>query len=1152
MTSYDFQSRHINTRKKPGRMSVLMQNKHVHQVLDFLVRIFQIDLSKGLKGLINTAVRMGIFLFGLGILFLLFLYITLPDIENPRNLLASQSTVITDREGVELYRLFQEEDRTYIDGSRIPQYAKQAIIAIEDERFYTRGCLDIRAIARVIFLLGQQGGGSTITRQLARNALDLQKENRYIRKVKELILGCQLESQYSKEELIDLYLNWIPFGQNAYGIEQASHVYFGKSASGLTLAESSVLAALPQRPSYFSPYGSHVRTKVTPAIEEQVLDGSITKVSQIDDDDIEIGLLGTNIGTGSITLYIGGRTDQVLRNMQNGEFITEQQRLAALSELEGMKFQPSRESIRAPHFVLWIREQMEEIFGSSAEEGLFEQGGLTVETTLDWDLQQAAEDVIAFHREDIANRFGADNIALLSVDPASREILAYVGNADYSDEEHGGKIDMVHVPRQPGSSFKPLVYAAAFEQGYSPATVLYDVPTKIGDDEPQNFDLKFMGPITIRAALGASRNIPAAKAFFLAGGEEKILSLVARMGAPSPLVRRNELAQERPDGFDYGWPLALGAAETSLYEMAQAYTTFAAQGAYKPFVSIRRITDKKGNILYESQVQEEEQAIDPRIAYQITSILSDESARPSEFWRTQLTIPGYQTAAKTGTSNKCLEFAPDGDCRLIKPDNGWVLGYTPNLFTGVWIGNADSSALFDKGDGLNTASPVWRDYMMRAHRKLENPIATFTEPDGIIKTLISTLSSELPTECTPVQHRKADIFLEERPPTKPDPACAQLTIDQVTHLLASDTCPAEARASGSFLIAHSILPDRWPTWEEGVQAWVTKQMDLWYATENHSGAIIPLPVAPTEYCDPALTPGRLTKPTLSIVFPREGGVASHPSFKPQITYSSEATVREVHYKIDDRNVKTVTESPFEQPLRVPGSLRKDGNHTLTVTLIDEYYNEVSAKVLFRFDEDTTLPSIRILQPSDGAHVKNGDSLTILADAEDLDGGIKYVQFYLGDTLLTTKPQAPYELSYKIDLPDGTYTVRAVAQDIAENTGEDSVQIVVGEGGAAPSVFGDKPVLLAPTQESLSLAVNAVVDVSVELPTLGTADLRSVEALIRSEETAQEDSLLKLSEGSGTYKRQWKAKKPGSFTLILRSVDSGGTEKVWNEVEIIVQ
>lgn len=971
---------------------------------------------------------------------------TLPDISDPQSLFAPQSTVITDRNGIELYRLFSEQDRTFVPIAQIPDVMKNAIIAIEDQRFYDRGCLDIRAMARVVVLLGQAGGGSTLTRQLARNALDLKGENIVSRKFKEIILGCQMESQFTKDELLELYLNWIPFGQNAYGVEQASRTYFARSASGLTLAQSAVLAALPQRPSYFNPYGSRVRTKVSDAVVQKVLQGKITTAADIPDEEVTIGLLGAQIGTGATTVYVGGRSDAVLRRMQELDMITEQQRLQALDELETLAFQPMRGTIRAPHFVLWVRDQIERLLGGQSEKDILQRGGLKVTTTLDWQLQEIAEKIVAAHREDIANRFGAHNIALVALDPVTRDVLAYVGNSDYSDEEHGGKIDMTQAPRQPGSSFKPIVYAAAFQQGYTPATVLYDVTTKIGNDQPQNFDGKTMGLMTIRQALGASRNIPAAKAFFLAGGERPILELARDLGASTPLERRRTLPSPSGSGsFEYGWPLALGAAETPLIEMVQAYASLADGGMYKPVMHVLKIEDRKGALLYAPERgKDERQVLDPRIAYQITSILSDTSVRPTDYWKTQLTVSGYASAAKTGTSNKCLEWQDKNTCKLRKPDNAWVLGYTPNLVAGVWVGNADSSALYEKGDGLTTSSPLWKEFMERGHRVLTAPKTEFTQPSGMIQPQISMLSGQLPTACTPIHLRRPDLFLEERPPTLSDPACAQLVVDRVTHLLASDACPIEAQESGSFLIAKSILPDRWPTWEEGVQRWVQEQMELWYATPNHSGSLLPLPVAPTEKCDPSLTPGRLEQPTLRILSPDENGSVTYPAFRPKISVRVGSSVREIRFTVDGKRIAVRTAEPFDEPLRMPRSIDREETHRLEVTLVDEYYNTVTESVRFRFGEGGAGLVVSLSEPSGDHTIAQGETLTMSAEVRDDDGALKYVQFYLDDVLLTTKPKEPFTLSYGITVSPGTYRLRVVATDLTGKTTEDSVALTVLE------------------------------------------------------------------------------------------------------------
>ncbi len=980
----------------------------------------------------------------LGVAYVGILWLTLPDISNPKTLLASQSSVITDRNGVELYRLYDEENRTFIDSKLIPDSLKHAIVSIEDERFYDRGCIDFQALARVFISFGQSGGASTLTRQLARNALDLKQENIVSRKVKEMILGCQLENHYSKDDLLSLYLNWIPFGQNAYGVEQASHTYFSVSAKDLTLAQSAVLAALPQRPSYFTPYGKHVRTTVTDAVKTKILSGKITKASQISDDDITIGLLGNHIGSGSTMVYVGGRTDQVLKNMQDFGYITEEQRTKALADYDLMKFSPLRESIRAPHFVLWIRKQVEAMYPGTSS--LLEQGGLTIETTLDWNLQKAAEDTVKFYKDDFAKRFNARNIALVSLDAKSGEILSYVGNSDYDDTAQDTKIDMARVPRQPGSSFKPIVYAAAFEQGYGPATVLADVPTSFGGDDPQNFDGDFWGLLSARKAIGGSRNIPAAKAFFLAGGEEKVLSMATRLGAVTPAQTWEQQRAKNPD-FSYGWPLAIGSAETPLLEMTNAYATLANAGVYMPTVSLKKITDRNGAILFEAKpAVPGSPTVDPRIAYEVTSMISDTSARPNEYWQNVLNVPGYQTAAKTGTSNKCLERQSNGNCTKRRPEGLWTLGYTPGLVTGVWIGNASSEALAEKAESLSAASPLWKEYMTRAHKFLKNVPTSFTQPSGMVELQVSTLSGLLPAPCTPIADRTTEIFLEENIPKEQDSACAMLKIDKVTGLLASPACPVDAQEESAFFVPKSVAADRWPGWQQGLVDWATKQMAGWTADPaSHSGSLLPLPLAPTQACDPSLTPGRLQKPTITITTPARNGMATYPAFRPQFQKNTGSDIHDITWTIDGKTVAVWgSGGTIDQSILVPRSVSKDGNHTLGVTLTDKYFNKATDSVPFHFGQDTVGPTVNWSKPNTVSDAKTGTTIQLAAKAEDADSGIKYVQFYLDDTLLSTKPQAPYELSYPIKEPAGTYTLKVKAIDFAGNSSVAEVVLNVTE------------------------------------------------------------------------------------------------------------
>lgn len=958
---------------------------------------------------------------GLVVLYFLFLWLTLPDVT--QTLFAAQSTVITDRNGTELYRLFSDEDRTYVQASDIPQSMKQAIVAIEDQRFETRGCLDIRALGRAVLTLGSRGGASTITRQLARNALNLQQENILSRKLKELFLGCELEWKYGKDKVLELYLNWIPFGANAYGIEQASQRFFGQSASALTLAQSAVLAGLPQRPSYFAPFGSHRYTTVTPDIMAKIASGEITDSDDIPTDDITIGLVGSKVGSGSRLIYVGGRADQVLQNMVDLGFIKEADMRTAQDDFAKLTFKSTREDIRAPHFVLWVKQQVEQMLADSADEGIIAEGGLIVETTLDWEIQQLAEEAVKDRTETNIKLYGAHNAALVALDPDTREVLAYVGNADYNDEEHDGKVDMARAALQPGSSFKPIVYAAAFRNGYGPATVLHDLPITLGAYRPQNFDSQFWGIQTARQALGASRNIPAIKAYYLAGEEDPVLALAASLGAPT--------ARERKPEKGYGPALAIGAAEVPLLEMTQAFASIADAGQVKPIVTIRRIT-RDGNILPCSICQTEadpgEQVLDPRIAFQVTSILSDEGARPTDFWKAALSVAGSPAAAKTGTSNQCLKTDGDGNCTERRPGNVWTIGYTPKLVAGVWVGNADYTALSPSADGLNVAAPIWQQFLSSANAKVEGPTA-FVQPEGLVSVLVSGLSGDLPSDCTPIDLRKPELFLAERAPTEIDTACVSVVVDRVTNTLASPLCPPEAAQSGSFLVPQSVLSGRFPQWVQSVAEWATS-----------SGAVLPL--VPTETCDASKTPGRLEKPTVNILSPGGTQLATAPSFRMKLGIDTGSSVREVHATIDGKSVMDETNPPFTYTVRVPKSIDLSGVHTLKVRILDRFYNDATDEVQIRFGEDDGAPMVRITSPEPETVFTTADTLTVTAEASESEGALKSVKFYVDQQLITSRPREPYEAIFPLMDYSGRRRIRVTAEDSNGNVSEDIINIMI--------------------------------------------------------------------------------------------------------------
>lgn len=688
-----------------------------------------------------------------GVIFVSFLVFTIsiPDTDTLRDREIIESTKIYDRTGdVLLYEVYNEEKRTSIPFEKIPRNVKNATIAIEDSHFYTHAGISIPSIIRSFLTDLAHGrflyaGGSTITQQLVKNAL-LTSEKTLTRKIKEGVLAIKIERRYTKDEILHLYLNEIPYGSNAYGVEAASQTFFGKSAETITLAEAAYLAALPKAPSYYSPYGNH-------------------------------------------TNELEARKNSVLTRMKDLGFITDEDEKSAKKE-RVIFLTPTHLGIRSPHFVMYVLEQLTEQYG---EEFLRSQG-LVVRTTLNTTLQNYAEEIIKKHAPIIEKDFNATNAGLIAINPKNGEILAMVGSRDYFDKKNEGNFNVTTANRQPGSAFKPLVYAAALEKGYTPETVVFDVPTEFatGDAlsyQPQNYDSVFRGPVTLREALAQSVNIPAVKVLYLTGISEA-LTFARRLGITT-LAGKNQ----------YGLTLVLGGGEVRLLELVSAYGVFAAEGSRNAPISITRIERVSGDLIWEHK-QKSEQVIDAEIARSISNILSDNAARTPAFGATSaLLVPGYETAVKTGTTN---------DYR-----DAWILGYTPSLAVGVWAGNNNNTPMEKRVAGFIVA-PIWNDFMTRALQEV--PQETFTQPQkSVIEKLV--LAGEW---------RGGRIY----------------EIDKESGKRATDQTPLELREKRVIPEIHSILywvdknnprgpipehPEYDPqfkNWESGVRAWAEQHAIL--------------------------------------------------------------------------------------------------------------------------------------------------------------------------------------------------------------------------------------------------------------------------------------------------------------------------------------
>jgi membrane peptidoglycan carboxypeptidase len=781
----------------------------------------------------------------------IFFATTLRDLPDPDHLITrkvNQSTKIYDRTGEHLlYEIHGDERRTVVELSDISKAAQQATVAIEDKHFYEHKGYRLTSLIRAVIanaLAGSRSqGGSTITQQLVKNAI-LTTEKSYVRKLKELILASEIERRFSKEQILKMYFNEIPYGSTNYGIESASRSFFGKSAKDLDLAESALLAAIPQSATYFSPYGTH---------QDALLK----------------------------------RWSLILEVMAEQGYITAEQ-AEATKKIDVLKrIIPRREAIVAPHFIFYVKDQLAAKYGDDA----VESGGLKVTTTLDYDKQMKAEKAIA---DNIAavDKVGGSNAALVSIDPKTGEVLAMVGSRGYFDVEHGGAVNMSLVPRQPGSSMKPLVYLAAFVKGYTPNTVLYDVdttfPTSVGPYDPKNFNFKNYGAVTIRQALQGSLNIPAVKTLYLTG-IDTVLDLASQFGYTTLRDRSR-----------FGLSLVLGAGEVPLIEHVATYGTYATEGVRHQTVSILKVEDAKGSTLEEWKPDAGIRIVDAETVRNLTDILQDNASRAFIFGeRNNLTLPDRQVAAKTGTTNDSKD--------------GWTMGYTPSLVAGVWIGN-------NKPTPMKSSSPVskiWRDYMAAATKEM--PVEGFVPPQPI-------------TAGKPVLDGGVS-------------GGTKVTIDRVSGKLATDFTPAKDRVDVTYNELHDILhyvnkddprgpapsdPSSDPmyeAWESAVQKWAAK---------NNIVAQKP----PTEY-DDVHVPG--SRPTVSWTSPSDGYVATSQLMTLSANASAGRGVARVDYSIDGLPLGSASSMPYQINAVLPAGLIR-GFHTLTATVFDSFGDQSSATI----------------------------------------------------------------------------------------------------------------------------------------------------------------------------------------------------------------
>lgn len=689
------------------------------------------------------------------------------------------STLILDRNGKTLYDVYNSQNRIPLELNDIPKYLQEGTIAVEDKEFYKHQGFSITGIARSainIVTLRGLSGGSTLTQQLVKNVL-LSPEQTITRKIKEVILANQIEKKFTKDQILQMYLNEAPYGGANYGVQSAAKTYFGKDAKDLNLVESAILAGIPQQPPYYDPFGKYP------------------------------------------TAYID-RTKHVLQRMREDGYITAQQEADADKQLVTVQFASQSGTIKAPHFVFYVKDQLVQRFG----EQMVESGGLKVTTTLDYDLEQQAEQIVNEEVKKI-KPLKVGNGAAVVENPKTGEILSMVGSYDFFDKDYGS-YNVATALRQPGSSGKPFIYATALQKNYTPATMLMDVKTTYPSGEknkpdytPENYDLKYRGPMQMRFALGNSINTIAVKLTALAGLKD-IMTNGYNAGISTWEPTDDNMK-------NVGLSLALGGREVKLLELTSAYGAFANDGQRVDPVAILKVEDSKGKVLYEYRPVTGKRVFSPEVSFLISNMLSDNNARKDVFGESNLlVIPGRTVAVKTGTTDQ-------------KRDN-WTVGYDPgNIAVGVWVGNNDNTIMAPAiTSGVTGAAPIWNRIMKAALKNV--PIMDFKKPDKVVAVTVDSLSGGLPHGGDP---SRSEYFVKGTEPVGQSVIYKKLKVSKSNGKLANDF---EIRTGNFDEKDFIVIKENDPVseagknrWQEAIDAWIKdnkKDQPLWSPPTDTSDA----------------------------------------------------------------------------------------------------------------------------------------------------------------------------------------------------------------------------------------------------------------------------------------------------------------------------
>lgn len=771
------------------------------------------------------------------------------------------ATQILDRNGKSLYDVFEEEKRIPVEWEQIPVSLRHATIAIEDKDFYTHPGFDIYGMLRGfsrLFTRGRAQGGSTLTQQLVKNVL-LTSERSLTRKIKEFVLAVQLERKFSKDQILRMYLNEAPYGGTAHGVEAAAELYFNKPVRELSTLESAVLAGMPQSPSNYSPFGS------TPEAYKD-------------------------------------RTKNVLRRMNEDGYLSNDEYEQAKLDLESVQFATDESTFEAPHFVIFVKDLLVQKYGEELVEG----GGLRVTTTLDLDLQNKAQEIVTEEINKVKD-LNITNGAAMVMHPQSGEILAMIGSRGYNDPDIDGKVNVPLTLQQPGSTIKPVTYAAGLREGYTLSTMIMDVQTEFPGGvnqppyKPVSYDGKYRGPVLMREALGSSLNVPAVKMLALVG-IRKTLALAYDMGL-STLSPTDETMSR------VGLSLTLGGGDVKMIELISAYSAFANGGKRVDPVAILKVEDTRGQVLETHNPASGKQVLSPEEAWLITNALADNNARLLAFSdNNAMKIPGREVAAKTGTTND-------------KRDN-WTVGWTPSRIVTVWVGNNDNSPMKQLASGVTGAAPIWRRILLTSIEGMD--AETFERPSGIVDRDVDLISGYSAHHDFP---SKKEYFISGTEPVAEDPIHMKLAVCKSEGKLATPVDVANGNSEErEFIVFKEQDPFESTTgtnkWQEAILNWV-------YATHKDD----PKYNAPKDYC------GGGQSIVVKILEPGDRSQIDSNQVKIRAEPVSQYSIAKVEFWADGKLLSSFSQPPFEDTANL-----SKGPHEIKVKARDDQGHEAESSI----------------------------------------------------------------------------------------------------------------------------------------------------------------------------------------------------------------